>query len=192
MVSKHRISFYLAVFPLVACLMIGCSKKTGDEKTNTTNSSKKTQDDDSKSDESNTSDKSSDGDAMKDTGPLEPIAAEQFPKPANAEKPMYTSDTSTVMFHQEGTVDAQVTFYTDELEKLGWAKKDSSEVVDGVAFMDFEKGSLGITITINPLREGMITTIAQGNGLSVPASLEQDEDEFEDDEVNEDNPVDGG
>ena len=82
----------------------------------------------------------------KDATPAEPIAAENFPKPDNAEKPMYTSETSTVMFHQEGTVENQVKFYTEQLEKLRWKKAPTSEVVDGVAFLDFGRGDLVITM----------------------------------------------
>ena len=98
-----------------------------------------------------------------------PIAAADFPRPENAEEPMHNADTSTILFHQQGTVADQVEFYTDQLGKLGWKKQASSEVADDMAFLDFTKGPLSITVTINPLRDGKITTIAQGNGLSVPA-----------------------
>ena len=83
---------------------------------------------------------------------------------------MYTSETSTVMFHQENrTVEDQAQFYNDELGQLGWTKLDSSEIADGVAFLDFQNGSLSITVTINPSGDH-ITTIAQGSGVSVPES----------------------
>ena len=61
--------------------------------------------------------------------------------------------------------------------KIGWKKQTSSEITDGVGWFDFKKGSLAITVTINPLREGMITTIVQGSGISVPKSLEQNDDD---------------
>ncbi len=104
----------------------------------------------------------------------EPINAAEFPMPGAAEKPMYTADTNSILFHQEGTVEDQVKYYTDALQKLGWTKQDSSEIADGVAFLDFNKGSYSITVTINPGDEGLITTIAQGNGINVPQSLEDD------------------
>ena len=164
---------WLAVGVLFGLLAFGCSQektKGGADKTGTVVDSTKSK---------SAPEKKSPA-AANDGIPAEPIAAEKFPRPENAEKPMYTSDTNTVMFHQPGNVDDQTKFYTEQLEKLGWKKSDSSEVSDGVAFLDFNKGSLSITVTINPLREGMITTIAQGSGLSVPASLEEgdmDEDE---------------
>lgn len=100
---------------------------------------------------------------IKDNTPAEPIDAEKFPKPNGAEKPMYTSDTNTILFHQKGTVEEQAKFYTEELAKLGWKKESTSEISDGVGWFDFKKGSLAITVTINPGREnGSITTIAQG------------------------------
>ncbi len=131
--------------------------------------------------------------AKKEATPAEPIVATDFPMPEKAEKPMYTSETNTIMFHQEGTVEDQATYYTEELDKLGWTKEPSSEVSDGVAFLDFSKGDLKITVTINPLREGMFTTIAQGSGISVPEALEAD-DEFEDegDDGDEDEDDDDG
>lgn len=106
-----------------------------------------------------------------------PISAVDFPKPENAGKPMYLSETKTVMFHQPGTVEDQAKFYTGELGKLGWKKLPSSVIDDGTGFLDFKKGNLAITVTINPLRDGRITTIAKGSGISVPESLEQDDDE---------------
>jgi hypothetical protein len=109
--------------------------------------------------------------ANDDTANAEPIAAVSFPKPGAAEKPMYTADTSTVMFHQIGTVNEQVSFYDVEMKKLGWKKLETSEVADGVAFLDFAKGQLTIAVIVNP-RDDRITTIAQGSGISVPQSLE--------------------
>lgn len=90
------------------------------------------------------------------------------------------------MFHQPGTVEDQAKFYTEELGKLGWKKSPSSEIADGVGFLDFENGSLEITVTINPLRDGQITTIAQGSGMSVAESLDQDEGDDGDDDDSDD------
>ena len=181
MKTKSRIGSCLSVLALLMVLTIGCSTESGGDKETTNNTDKSVDASDSKapnsSDSANklTADPSADKGDGQDKTPAEPISAESFPKPENAETPMYTSDTNTILFHQEGTVDDQAKFYTEQLEKLGWKKDPSSEVSDGVAFLDFSKGSLSITLTINPLREGKITTIAQGNGLSVPESLEQDD-----------------
>ena len=42
------------------------------------------------------------------------------------------------MFHQTGKVEAQVKFYDEKLKGMGWTKDESSEIVDGVAFLDFD------------------------------------------------------
>ena len=189
MYSKTTTKSWMALLVFSGALAIGCSSETADktQKPSTPDAAKKAAPDKtatagtmktSPTEETKTSAPSEE----KDNTPTQPIAAEQFPKPDNAEEPMYTSDTSTIMFHQKGTVEDQAKFYTEQLEKLGWKKQDSSEISDGVGFFDFKKGSLAITVTINPLREGMITTIAQGSGISVPESLEQDDDDDDDDD----------
>jgi len=108
-----------------------------------------------------------------------PIAAKDFPMPTGAGEPMLNPDTSTLMFHQEVKLNEQVKFYEDNLGKLGWKKQDSSEVADGVAFLDFKKGKLTISVTINPTSSGSksLTTIAQGDGIQIPQSDDQDDDD---------------
>jgi hypothetical protein len=185
MYSKSTTKSWMALLVFLGAVTIGCTSETADisEKPSAPDASKKAAPDKpatagtmktSPSEETKTSAPSEE----KDNTPAEPIAAEKFPKPDGAEKPMYTSDTSTILFHQKGTVEEQAKFYTEELGKLGWKKESTSEIADGVGWFDFKKGSLAITVTINPGREdGNITTIAQGTGLSVPESLEQDDDD---------------
>lgn len=105
----------------------------------------------------------------------EPIQAADFPKPEGAGESIMTADTSTVMFHMEGNVDTLVDFYTAELEKLGWKKDPGSEIADGVAFLDFTKGKLSITVTLNP-GDTSVTTIAQGSGIHVPETADDGDD----------------
>ena len=196
MYSKLNIKSWMALLVFLGAVTIGCNSETADnadkaEQSSSPAASKKVAPVNSAtagtmktspSEETKTSAPNEE----KDNTPAEPIDAEKFPKPEGAEKPMYTSDTSTILFHQKGTVEEQAKFYTEELAKLGWKKESTSEIADGVGWFDFKKGSLAITVTINPGREGgNITTIAQGNGLSVPESLEQDYDDGDIDDDDE-------
>ena len=114
-------------------------------------------------------------------GPSDPIAAKDFPKPPDAGPSIYTAETNTVMFHQTGKVEDQAKFYSDKLTALGWKKLPTSEIVEGVAFLDFAGKDLSISVTINS-RGDKITTMAQGSGLDAPEEL---------DIINEEDPVPG-
>lgn len=188
MYSKTTTKSWMALLVFLGAMTVGCTPETADkadtEESSSPAASNKTAAAPVKAEKPGTMQTSPSEETKTsapanktDDSPAEPIDAETFPKPDNAEEPMYTSDTSTILFHQKGTVEDQAKFYTEQLEKIGWKKQPSSEIADGVGFFDFKKGSLAITVTINPLREGMITTIAQGSGISVPESLEQNDDD---------------
>ena len=104
----------------------------------------------------------------------EPIGLKDFPKPEGTEVTMTTADTRTIMMRGPNEFDAHRKFYETKLGELGWTKNDAkSEVVEGIGFLEFEKGKLSITITLNPARDGKAMTIfAQGTGVSVPEENE--------------------
>ncbi|MDB4533827.1 hypothetical protein N9242_03075 [Vicingaceae bacterium] len=178
MANKSNLTILLRGLMVVCVMACGCSDKSATKSA-----------DDSGSDKSRTNKKTPANDTEKKATTnkekdktdvkAEPISGEKFPRPDNAEKPMYTADTNTVLFHQVGSVADQAKYYEEQLGKLEWEKKDSSEIVDGVGYMDFTKGSLKITITINP-RDDKITTIAQGSGIIVSEELEQESMDDED------------
>ena len=89
---------------------------------------------------------------------------------------MFTAETNTLMFHQTGDVASQAEYYDAQLAKLGWNKNPSSEITDGVAFLDYSKNQLNLTITINP-RQDRITTMVQGSGIKVAPESEEESDD---------------
>ena len=100
----------------------------------------------------------------------EPLTVESTPRPEGTEFVMATADTRTIMLRGPALLDASKTFFETELAKLGWQKDESSsEVTDGVGFLDFSSGDLRVTVTLNPDRDGKtMTYMLQGSGISVP------------------------
>jgi hypothetical protein len=99
----------------------------------------------------------------------EPITVESAPRPEGAELVMATADTRAIMLRGPVLLEASKEFYETELAKLGWQiDAASSEVADGVGFLDFRSGELKLTVTLNPERDGKtMTYILQGSGVEV-------------------------
>lgn len=99
------------------------------------------------------------------------IVAEDLPLPEGA-KPFYTADTSSIVYHMPGDVATEARFHTDSLSRLGWTRKPTSEVEEDVAFIDFQKGNLGITVTVTT-RGDRVSTVIQGTGVFVSEALDK-------------------
>ncbi len=112
--------------------------------------------------------------------PAEPLTLETFPMPAGTSLVMTNADVRSMMLRGPNTLDDYVQFFESKLPELGWKKDEQqSEIVESVGFLDFTKGELRFTLTLNPDNDGETMAItAVGPGISVP---EDEEDEFPDD-----------
>lgn len=100
----------------------------------------------------------------------EPIALADFPMPEGVQVASTFADTGTIMMRGPNKLDEQFKFYETTLGGKGWKKNEQeSEIVDGVGFLQLNKGTLSIDITFNPSNDGKKMSIfAQGSGVSVP------------------------
>ena len=107
--------------------------------------------------------------------PATPIAAADFPFAADAGEPIFNAETRTIMYHGPNRVGKDAAHFDSKLKELGWTKEPGSEIVDGVAFLDYKNGKLNITITLNPASDGSsMATMAQGSGILVPEESDTD------------------
>ena len=177
--NQHAQRAYLmlvgwCVLVLLCCnLMAGCGKK--DDSANQTKTANTPNGSDRQLDRDKPSGRGRRGSEQTTVANAKPINAKNFPLPAGASKPSYEPSTSTIMYRSAATVKQHIAHYDKALGELGWKKeKASSEVVDGVAFLEFNNGSLKISITMNPDRDGnSMMSFAQGSGVEVPEELSE-------------------
>jgi hypothetical protein len=110
----------------------------------------------------------SDGTAAK------PLTPETLPVPEGAKLVLTVSDTRTIVLRGGNDFEKIRTHFETGLAALGWKKDEAkSEVIDGVAFLEFNNGGLHITVTLNPSADGKeITSMVQGSGVEVPKEKE--------------------
>jgi hypothetical protein len=106
----------------------------------------------------------------------DPIAQADFPMPDGVKVVATFSETRTISMRGPNKLDEYLKFYETKLGDKGWKKNAAkSETVEGVGYLELDKGKLTIGITLNPSRDGKTMTImAQGSGVSVPKEKDAD------------------
>lgn len=110
------------------------------------------------------------GSPGKQSGPAKPFSVQEFPIPNKARLVEARSTTGTIVLRGNDTIDSYMSFYETSFDERGWKKNESkSEMLDGFAFLQFEKDSLTIRMTfkLNTDDQSMEMT-AEGTGIRVP------------------------
>ncbi len=115
--------------------------------------------------------------ASANEGKAEPLTMDTVPMPEGAKLVMTARDTRTIMLRGANDLEKVKHHFETRLGKLGWQKDlANSEVVDGVGFLEFKKGDLKVTVTLNPDSDGQtMAYILQGSGIDAPEEEDGDE-----------------